>query len=77
MKFLVRFLITFLIANHYVSLIVSQYFLRGNWSYTLANIAIFVPVFELVRIVLTWAFETKVADVYFQGQKVGKIKEEE
>lgn len=77
MKTLIRFLIVFIIANHYASLIVSQYFLRGNWSYTLANIAIFVPVFELVRIVLTWAFETKVADVYFQGQKVGKIKEDE
>lgn len=77
MKPLIRFLITFLCSNYLTNRLTEQFFTEGNWSYTIANIGFFVPVLLVTGAVLTWAFETKVADLHFQGKKIGTMKDEE
>lgn len=75
MKILTRTLIIILSAQFFTNRITELFFTEGNWSYVLGRIAICVPVYLITGAILTWAFETKVADLHFQGKKVGKMKE--
>lgn len=77
MKILVRFLIIAIITHFLSQWITSQFFIKGNWSFTLANLAVWLVAFEAVGRVLTWAFATKVADLHFQGKKIGTMSEED
>jgi len=69
LKLVFRFLISHILSNE----LTSQFFIRGNWSYILANIVSFIFVYEFAR----WAFERKVADLIYKDVKVGTIKEDE
>lgn len=77
MKSLTRFFIICTIAYLISHFLTSQFFVQGNWSFTLANFAVFVVVAEITQAILRWAFATKVADLYFEGKKVGTIEEED
>jgi hypothetical protein len=43
----------------------------------LGNLGFFVPVCITTGAIFTWAFETKVADLYYKDEKVGTMRESE
>lgn len=75
MKSLIRILIIILCSQYLTNRLVEQIFVPGNWSYFLAHLAMFVPVCLITGAILVWAFERKVADLHFEGKKVGTMKE--
>lgn len=77
MKFLTRFLIISAIAFFLATLITSQWFERGTFSYGIAFVPFLFLSFDSTGTILRWAFATKVADLHYQGEKVGTMKEDE
>ncbi len=72
-----RLILKFLIKNFAAWILATRltefYFTPNNWSFLLARFAAFVIIYEVMR----FAFERKVADLHFQGKKVGEMKEDE
>ncbi|HEY0752252.1 MAG TPA: hypothetical protein VGD26_13925 [Chitinophagaceae bacterium] len=73
MKAIAKFVVRLVVTGKLCNLVTPLWFVPKTTSYFIADCAIFIALYTL----LEWAFEVKVADIMFEGKKVGEMKERE